>query len=323
MKSDKQRILEAYSEDLKSMYTESAEETNSSDVKKWVVDTPVYVKEKHNIVDAYAMLAEGDNYRANKMAILNEAINLRGKASKLKEAMETAEKDMNRYAEGSELADVDKFNSAEMRFTEAKDDYEECCEKMKDYDDEMKESEGLKPAPAPEKHQATGSVDGGDTTNGKVSDEEMKDQYHTTMKEMDDEEDEDGEDMDESEGLKPAPAPEKHITGSVDGGDVTAATVPDPIKEMDDEEDEDMDDMKESDDEDMEESDDKEDDDMDHMKEAKAIRENKEEYMAYAKKIIGNRDLSKMSDEEKSELFNKIDKGWNSEDEAGKDGKVD
>ena len=63
MKSDKQRILEAYSEDLKAMYGVS--EDKSSDVKKWIVEKPKYISEQHNIVDAYALLAEDDNYRQN------------------------------------------------------------------------------------------------------------------------------------------------------------------------------------------------------------------------------------------------------------------
>ena len=80
MKSDKQRILEAYSADLKAM--NGITEDKSSDVKKWIVEKPRYIAEQHNIVDAYALLAEDDNYRQNKMRILNEQIILKGKISK-------------------------------------------------------------------------------------------------------------------------------------------------------------------------------------------------------------------------------------------------
>ena len=84
------------------------------------------------------------------------------------------------------------------------------------------------------------------------------------------------------------PSPETHITGSTDGGVVTKNNLTEE----------------------------------DYKRELNNIRENKDAYMKYAKGIIGDRDLSKMSDEETKELFNKIDAGWNSKDEKGADGPV-
>jgi hypothetical protein len=270
MKSEKQRILEAYSEDLKAMYIEGEAENKEADVKKWVTDTPSYVKEKHNIVDAYALLAEEDDYRRNKMAHLNEQILSEKAKNHYKEMMDKHKKDMDHY---EECGDMDKYETSKDMYEKAKKDYED-----------MHESEGLKPAPAPEKHDATGTTDGGDTTNGKVMDKELDKQYHDHMKEADDEDNDDDEHMDEmadGDGHDDDLEPETHdATDTADGGAVTKQTIG-----------------------------------YKHMK------ENKKAYMAYAKKIIGNRDLSKMSDQEKKDLFNKIDAGWNSEDEPGEDGK--
>jgi hypothetical protein len=288
MKSEKQRILEAYSADLKAMFTEGEESKNPQDVQKWVVDTPTHVKEKHNIVDAYASIVEADEYRHNKIAHLNEEILKEGAKKKYKAEMDKHKADMDHY---EECDDMEKYEESKHKYEQAKKDYEE-----------LDESEGLKPAPSPSKHQATNTEDGGDTTNGKVSKEVMDQQYDKHMKEGDDEDDEDGDDMHEADDehddedmheadyeddmddedeveVKP-PQEVVHGTGSKDGGVVT-----------------------------------KQDLSYKHMK------ENKQAYMKYAKSIIGDRDLSKMSDEEKKELFNKIDAGWNSEDEAGEDGK--
>jgi hypothetical protein len=265
MKSEKQRILEAYSEDLKAMYIESEAETKQSDVKKWIVDTPTHVTEKHNIVNAYASIVEADEFRLNKMHHLNQEILKEGSMKKYQEMADKYKKDMDHY---EECGDMDSYENSKKKYEEAMEG--------------LKESEGLKPAPAPEKHDATGTTDGGDTTSGKVSDEEMKDQYDNTVKEGDDsDEDEDEDEMNEmdTDGVED-PDEVVHGTGSKDGGVVTKSNIS-----------------------------------------YKQMKENKEAYMAYAKKIIGDRDLTKMSDDEKKELFNKIDSGWNSEDEPGKDGK--
>jgi len=340
MKSDKQRILEAYSEDLKAM-TETPE-AKSSDVKKWIVEKPQYIAEQHNIVDAYALLAEGDNYRQNKMRLLNEQIILKGKISKVKETMDFAEKEMERYTEGSQFENSGRFVEARDNFDEARVTYNELVEAYHDDDEEeMEEGEGLKPVPAPEKHSATDSVDGGDSSEGDAETTEIDDELdqvteakHLKIKfkedmdkakmDMDDVEDDDSEEMeevmkkykeakkkykeacdvdmmDEGEGEKPAPTPSKHdATDSVDGGLVTKQE----LGEADDD------------------NDDDDDDDDDDKKEINDIKENKEAYMKYAKGIIGDRDLSKMSDEDTKELFNKIDKGWNSKDEKGADGAI-
>ena len=209
----------------------------------------------------------------------------------------------------------------------------------------MDEGEGLDSPPTPEKHSATGTVDGGDSSEGKASTTEIDDELDQVTEakqlkikfkedmdkakmDMDDIDDDDSEEMDEvfkkykeakkkykeactdddemmdeGEGEKPAPAPSKHdATDSVDGGLVTKQ------------------DLDEDDDDD--DGDDGDDDDDDDKREMNDIKENKEAYMKYAKGIIGGRDLSKMSDEDTKALFNKIDKGWNSKDEPGKDGPV-
>lgn len=308
MKSDKQRILEAYSEDLKAMYTEGEQE-KASDVKKWVVNAPKYVNEKHNIVDAYAMIAEEDNNRRNKMRILNDQILHESALNTFKEAMDKAKKDMDRYEEGSDLEDKDKYKKAKGKFNKSKMDYDECCgdEDMKEGEID-KEVEGEKPAPSPEIHDATGTKDGGDTTNGKISNKVMKDQYAKTMKEakdeMDDADDDEtmkeafdkykmakkkfketcGKDKEKMDELK---ATKHDATDTVDGGVVTKQDIGG----------------------------------IDDKKEMNNIKENREAYMKYAKGIIGDKDLSKMSDEDTKALFAKIDKGWNSADEPGKDGK--
>ncbi len=344
MKSDKQRILEAYSEDLKAMY--EIKEAKSSDVKKWIVVKPKYIADQTNIVDAYALLAEDDNYRQNKMRLLNEQIILKGKISKVKEIMDFASKEMERYIEGSQFENSGRFVEARDNFDEAKVTYEALVESYHDDDDddeeEMEEGEGLKPAPAPSKHSSTNSIDGGDSSEGDAETSEIDDELDQVTEakkskikfkedmdkakmDMDDIEDDDSEEMDEvlkkykeakkkykeacvsadmmdeGEGEKPAPAPSKHdATDSVDGGLVTKQE----LGEADDDDDDD------------------DDDEVDDKKEMNDIKENKEAYMKYAKGIIGDRDLSKMSDEDTKALFNKIDKGWNSKDEKGADGPV-
>ena len=339
MKSDKQRILEAYSEDLKAM-TET-QEAKVSNVKKWIVEKPKYIAEQHNIVDAYALLAEDDIYRQNKMRMLNEQILLKGKISKVKEIMDFSEKEMERYTEGSQFENSGRFVEARDKFDEAKVIYGELVEAYDDDEEEIDEGEGLKSAPVPSKHSATNSVDGGDSSEGDAETSEVDDELDkvteakaSKMKfkadmdkakmDMDDVEDddseemnevimkykeakrnykeacdaddmEDAEEMDEGEGEKPAPAPSKHdATDSEDGGLVTK--------------------------QELGEADDDDDDEDDDKKEMNDIKENKEAYMKYAKGIIGDKDLSKMSDEDTKALFNQIDKGWNSKDEEGADG---
>ncbi len=285
MKSDKQRILEAYSEDLKAMNTNP--EDKASDVKKWIVKKPTYITEQHNIVDAYAILAENDNMRSNKMRILNDQILHEAKLSRLKEVIDEAKAEMKRYAEGSDFENSSRFVEARDKFDEAtalyKNITEDDDEEDEDHED-MDEGEGLKPAPSPEKHDATGSTEGGDTTVGDVETSEIDDELDTVKEDHDEEDDEDH--MDEADEYD-VPSPETHDTGSTDGGVVTKT------------------DLTEED---------------DYKRELNDIKENKDAYMKYAKGIIGDRDLSKMPDEETKELFNKIDAGWNSKDEEGEDG---
>lgn len=184
MKSDKQRILEAYSEDLKAMNTNP--ENNTSNVKKWIVKKPTYITEQHNIVDAYALLAENDNMRQNKMRILNDQILHEAKLSRLKEVIEEADADMKRYEEGAALANAVRFVEARDKFDEATalyrtvtEDHDEDDGHDHDDEEEMDEGEGLKPAPSPEKHDATGSTEGGDTTVGNIETSEIDDELDT------------------------------------------------------------------------------------------------------------------------------------------------
>ena len=184
MKSDKQRILEAYSEDLKAMINESTTEAKTSDVKKWIVEKPQYISEQHNIVDAYALLTENDNMRQNKMRILNDQILHEAKLSKLKEIIEESKAEMERYTEGSQFENSGRFVEARDKFDEATalyksvvtEDHDDEDDHEDDEDDVMDEGEGLKPAPAPEKHSATDSVDGGDTSEGDAETTEIDDE---------------------------------------------------------------------------------------------------------------------------------------------------
>ena len=78
------------------------------------------------------------------------------------EVIAEAEADMKRYEEGAALANPSRFVEARDKFDEATALYEDHSEDHDEDDDdedheEMDEGEGLKPAPAPEKHDATGS----------------------------------------------------------------------------------------------------------------------------------------------------------------------